>query len=42
MNNEYTDNYPDIEIKEELYMLLLEIKEEITKKNIVLDKDKLD
>ena len=42
MSHEDTDNYPDIEIKEELYMLFLEIKEEITKKNIELDKEQLE
>ena len=42
MNHEDTENYSDIEIKEELYMLFLEIKEEITKKNIELDKEQLE
>ena len=42
MSHEDTENYPDIEIKEELYMLYLEIKEEITKKNIEIDKEQLE
>ena len=42
MSHEDTENYPDIEIKEELYMLYLEIKDEITKKNIEIDKEQLE
>ena len=42
MSHEDTENYSDIEIKEELYTLYLEIKEEITKKNIELDKEQLE
>ena len=42
MSQEETENDPDIEIKEELYMLYLEIKEEITKKNIEIDKEQLE
>ena len=42
MSHGETENYPDIEIKEELYMLYLEIKEEITKKNIEIDKEQLE
>ena len=36
------ETYNDIEIKEELYMLFLEIKEDLTKKNIELDKEQLE
>ena len=41
MSEEQTENEPDVEIKEELYMLYLEIKEEITSKNISLEKDQI-
>ena len=41
MTEEQTENEPDIEIKEELYMLYLEIKEELTSKNISLEKDQI-
>ena len=42
MSQEATENYPEIEIKEELYLLFLEIKEELTKKNIEIDKEQLE
>ena len=42
MSHEETENYSDIEIKEELYMLFLQIKEELTKKNIEIDKEQLE
>ena len=32
MSHEETENYSDLEIKKELYILFLEIKEELTKK----------
>ena len=42
MSQEATENYPEIEIKEELYLLFLEIKEELTKKNIEINKEQLE
>ena len=44
MSNEEieTENFQELEIKEELYMLYLEIKEELTKKNIEIDKEQLE
>ena len=42
MTQEESENYSEIEIKEELYMLYLEIKEELTKKNIEIDKEQLE
>ena len=42
MTQEDADNIHDLEIKEQLYLLFLEMKEELTKKNIEIDKDQLD
>ena len=42
MSHQETENYSEIEIKEELYLLFLEIKEELTKKNIEIDKEQLE
>jgi len=42
MTQEEVDNIHDLEIKEQLYLLFLEMKEELTKKNIEIDKDQLD
>jgi hypothetical protein len=42
MSHEETENYNESDIKEELYMLYLEIKEDLTKKNIELDKEQLE
>ena len=42
MTQEDVDNIHDLEIKEQLYLLFLEMKEELTKKNIEIDKDQLD
>ena len=41
MSQTQTSNEADLEIKEELYMLYLELKEEITSKNISLSKDQI-
>lgn len=41
MSQTQTSNEPELEIKEELYMLYLEIKEELTSKNIELSKDQI-
>ena len=42
MSHEETYNYNDIEIKEQLYLLFLEIKEELTKKDVEIDKEQLE
>ena len=42
MTQEVSENYSEIEIKEELYMLYLEIKEELTKKNIEIEKEQIE
>ena len=42
MSQEDTENYPESDIKEELYLLYLEIKEELTKKNLEIDKEQLE
>ena len=42
MSHQETENYSEIEIKEELYLLYLEIKEELTKKNIEINKEQLE
>ena len=42
MSQEETENYNETDIKEELYMLYLEIKENLTKKNIELNKEQLE
>jgi hypothetical protein len=42
MTQEVSENYSEIEIKEELYMLYLEIKEELTKKNIEVEKEQIE
>ena len=42
MSNEESENIFDIEIKEQLYLLYLEIKEELTKKDIEIEKEELE
>ena len=42
MTQEESENYSEIELKEELYMLYLEIKEELTKKNIEIEKEQIE
>ena len=42
MAEEESENYFQLELKEQLYILYLEIKGELTKKNIEIDKDQLD
>jgi len=41
MSQTQTSNEPELEIKEELYMLYLEIKEELTSKNIEISKEQI-
>ena len=41
MSQSQTSNDPDLDIKEDLYMLYLELKEELTSKNIELSKDQI-
>ena len=42
MVEEDSDNYSQLELKEQLYIFYLEIKGEITKKNIEIDKEQLE
>ena len=42
MIEEDSDNYSELELKEQLYIFYLEIKGEITKKNIEVDKEQLE
>ena len=41
MVDEDSENYSQLELKEQLYIFFLEIKGELTKKNIELDKEQL-
>ena len=42
MTEEESDNYSQLDIKEQLYIFYLELKGELTKKNIELDKEQLE
>ena len=42
MSEEESDNYSQLELKEQLYILYLELKGELTKKNIEIDKEQLE
>ena len=42
MGEEETENYSQLELKEQLYIFYLEIKGELTKKNIEIDKEQLE
>ena len=42
MGEEETENYSQLELKEQLYIFFLELKGELTKKNIEIDKEQLE